>query len=75
MFAKTALADYTTTTDMNTKFADYATTTAVDTKLADYAKSDSVYSKALADTAFTPAAKAGDVDTLKQQLVTLMAVW
>ena len=60
--AKTALADYTTTTDMNTKFADYATTTAVDTKLADYAKSDSVYSKAAADTAF---AKAGDVDTLK----------
>ena len=50
--AKTALADYTTTTDMNTKFADYATTTAVDTKLADYAKSDSVYSKAAADTAF-----------------------
>ena len=47
--AKTALADYTTTTDMNTK-------------LADYAKSDSVYSKAAADTAF---AKAGDVDTLK----------
>ena len=60
--AKTALADYTTTTDMNTKLADYATTTAVDTKLADYAKSDSVYSKAAADTAF---AKAGDVDTLK----------
>ena len=60
--AKTALADYTTTTDMNTKFADYATTTSVDTKLADYAKSDSVYSKAAADTAF---AKAGDVDTLK----------
>ena len=60
--AKTALADYTTTTDMNAKFADYATTTAVDTKLADYAKSDSVYSKAAADTAF---AKAGDVDTLK----------
>lgn len=60
--AKTALADYTTTKDMNTKFADYATTTAVDTKLADYAKSDSVYSKAAADTAF---AKAGDVDTLK----------
>ena len=60
--AKTALADYTTTIDMNTKFADYATTTAVDTKLADYAKSDSVYSKAAADTAF---AKAGDVDTLK----------
>ena len=60
--AKTALADYTTTTDMNTKFADYATTTAVDTKLADYAKSDSVYSKAAADTSF---AKAGDVDTLK----------
>ena len=60
--AKTALADYTTTTDMNTKFADYATTTAVDTKLTDYAKSDSVYSKAAADTAF---AKAGDVDTLK----------
>ena len=60
--AKTALADYTTTTDMNTKFADYATTTAVDTKLADYAKSDSVYSKAAADTAF---AKAGDVDILK----------
>ena len=60
--AKTALADYTITTDMNTKFADYATTTAVDTKLADYAKSDSVYSKAAADTAF---AKAGDVDTLK----------
>ena len=60
--AKTALADYTTTTDMNTKFADYATTTAVDTKLADYAKSDSVYSKAAADTAF---AKAGDVYTLK----------
>ena len=60
--AKTALADYTTTTDMNTKFADYATTTAVATKLADYAKSDSVYSKAAADTAF---AKAGDVDTLK----------
>ena len=60
--AKTALADYTTTTDMDTKFADYATTTAVDTKLADYAKSDSVYSKAAADTAF---AKAGDVDTLK----------
>ena len=60
--AKTALADYTTTTDMNTKFADYATTTAVDTKLADYAKSDSVYTKAAADTAF---AKAGDVDTLK----------
>lgn len=60
--AKTALADYTTTTDMNTKFADYATTAAVDTKLADYAKSDSVYSKAAADTAF---AKAGDVDTLK----------
>ncbi|WP_417573629.1 beta strand repeat-containing protein [Phascolarctobacterium faecium] len=60
--AKTALDDYTTTTDMNTKFADYATTTAVDTKLADYAKSDSVYSKAAADTAF---AKAGDVDTLK----------
>ena len=60
--AKTALADYTTTTDMNTKFADYATTTAVDSKLADYAKSDSVYSKAAADTAF---AKAGDVDTLK----------
>ena len=60
--AKTALADYTTTTDMNTKFADYATTTAVDTKLADYAKSDSVYSKAAADTTF---AKAGDVDTLK----------
>ena len=60
--AKTALADYTTTTDMNTKFADYATTTAVDTKLADYAKSDSVYSKAAADTAF---AKAGDVATLK----------
>ena len=60
--AKTALADYTTTTDMNTKFADYATTTAVDTILADYAKSDSVYSKAAADTAF---AKAGDVDTLK----------
>ena len=73
--AKTALDDYTTTTDMNTKLADYATTTAVDTKLADYAtttavdtkladyaKSDSVYSKAAADTAF---AKAGDVDTLK----------
>ena len=60
--AKTALADYTTTTDMNMKFADYATITAVDTKLADYAKSDSVYSKAAADTAF---AKAGDVDTLK----------
>ena len=60
--AKTALADYTTTTDMNSKFADYATTTAVDTKLADYAKSDSVYSKAAADTAF---AKAGDVDALK----------
>ena len=60
--AKTALADYTTTTDMNTKLADYATTAAVDTKLADYAKSDSVYSKAAADTAF---AKAGDVDTLK----------
>ena len=60
--AKTALADYTTTTDMNTKFADYATTTSVDTKLADYAKSDSVYSKAAADTAF---AKAGDGDTLK----------
>ena len=73
--AKTALADYTTTTDMNSKLADYATTTAVDTKLADYttttdmntkladyAKSDSVYSKAAADTAF---AKAGDVDTLK----------
>ena len=60
--AKTALADYTTTTDMNSKFADYATTIAVDTKLADYAKSDSVYSKAAADTAF---AKAGDVDTLK----------
>ena len=60
--AKTALADYTTTTDMNTKLADYATTTAVDTKLADYAKSDSVYSKAAADTAF---AKAGDVDALK----------
>ena len=53
--AKTALADYTTTTDMNTKFADYATTTAVDTKLADYAKSDSVYSKAAADTAFAKA--------------------
>ena len=63
--AKTALADYTTTTDMNTKFADYATTTAVDTKLADYAKSDSVYSKAAADTAF---AKAGDVDALKTTL-------
>ena len=53
--AKTALDDYTTTTDMNTKLADYATTTAVDTKLADYAKSDSVYSKAAADTAFAKA--------------------
>ena len=66
--AKTALSDYTTTTDMNTKLADYATTTAVDTKLADYttttdmntkladyAKSDSVYSKAAADTAFAKA--------------------
>ena len=53
--AKTALDDYTTTTDMNTKLADYVTTTAVDTKLADYAKSDSVYSKAAADTAFAKA--------------------
>ena len=63
--AKTALDDYTTTTDMNTKLADYVTTTAVDTKLADYAKSDSVYSKAAADTVF---AKAGDVDALKTTL-------